>query len=54
MKGDKSESRFRAVAARENFLGQDKQDTQHAAKETSRFTSTPEEQDWMAAKEFAR
>ncbi len=49
-KGDKNDSRFRATDARGNHLVQDRMDTQSAAKETSSFTSKPEEQDWLAAK----
>ena len=44
VKGDRSESKVRAVIARGNYLGQDWMDTQYAAKENSRFTSKPEEQ----------
>ncbi len=49
-----SEGRHRAVAVRGNYLGQDRMDMQYAAKEISRFTSKPEEQDWKAAKSLAR
>ncbi len=48
-KGDKGESRFRAVAARRNYVSQDRMDAQYAAKEISRFVSKPEEQYWRAA-----
>ncbi len=48
------QSLFRAVAARGNHLGQDRVDTQFAAKEVSRFTSKPKEQDWSNAKRLAR
>ena len=48
------ESSFRAVAARGNYLGQDRMDMQFAAKEISRFMSKPEEQDWRSAKRLAR
>ena len=51
--GDRGESRYRAVAARGNDLGQDRMDTQFVAKEISRSTSKPEEQDWRAAKRLA-
>ena len=54
MKGDESESKFRAVAARGNYLGQDAMDMHYAAEEISRFMSKPEEQDWRAAKRLAR
>ena len=47
-------SQFRAVAARGNYLGQDRMDMQFAAKEISRFMSKPEEQDWRSAKSLAR
>ncbi len=39
--GDKSETRVRAVAARRNYLGQDRMDMQYAAKEVSSFMSEP-------------
>ena len=45
---------FRAVAARGNYLGQDRMGTQLAAKEISRLTSKPGEQDWRSAKRLAR
>ncbi len=45
---------LRAVAARGNYLGQGRMDMQFAAKETSRLTSKPEEQDWKSAKWLAR
>ncbi len=48
------ESMCRAVAARWNYLGQDRVDAQFAAKEISRFASQPEEQDWRSAKRLAR
>ncbi len=54
VKGDENESSFRAVAARGNYVGQDRMDTQYAAKDISRFTSKPEEQDWRAAERLAR
>ncbi len=38
-KGDRSESRFGSVAARGNYLGQDRMDMQYAAKGISRFMS---------------
>jgi hypothetical protein len=52
--GDKSESKFRAVAASGNYLGQCRMDMQYAAKEISRFVSKQEEQDWRAARRIAR
>ncbi len=42
------------MAARRNYLGQDWMDAQCAAKDTSRLTSKPEEQDWISAKRLAR
>ena len=48
------ESLFRTVAARGSYLGQDRMDMQFAAKEVSRFTSKPEEQDWSSANRLAR
>ncbi len=54
VKGDRGESRYRAVAAREHYLPQDRMDVQFAAKEISRFMFKPEEQDWRAAKRLAR
>ena len=47
-------SQFRAVAARGNYLGQDRMDMQFAAKDISIFMSKPEEQDWRSAKRLAR
>ncbi len=41
------------MAARGNYLGQDRMDTQFAAKEASRFTSRPKEQDRSSAKRLA-
>ncbi len=37
-----------------NYLGQDWMGVQVAAKEISRLTSKPEEQDWKSAKRLAR
>ena len=45
---------FRSVAARGNYLAQDRPDVQYAAKEISRFMSNPEEKDWRKAKRMAR
>ena len=53
-KGDRGESRYRAVAARGNYLGQDRMDVQFAVKEISRLMSKPEAQDWRAAQKLAR
>ncbi len=54
VKGDRSESRVRAVAARGNYLCQDRMDMQFAANGISRFMSKPEDQDGRAAKRLAR
>ncbi len=54
VKGDKSESRFGAVTARGNCLGQDRMDMQCTAKEISRSAPKPEEKDSRAAKRLAR
>jgi hypothetical protein len=54
VKGDRGESRYRAAAARGNYLGQDRMRVQFAAPERSRFMSKPKEQDWRAAKRLAR
>ena len=48
------DSIYRAVAARSNYLGQDRLDMQFAAKELSRFISAPEPCDWSSAKRLAR
>ncbi len=48
------ESLLRAVAARGSYLGQDRMDTQFAAKEISRLTSKPKEQYGISAKRLAR
>ena len=47
-------SRFRGVAARINFLAQDRADIQFAAKELSRRMAVPVRSDWEAAKKIAR
>ena len=56
--GEKGEfpgdSVYRAVAARSNYLGQDRPDMQFAAKEISRCTSAPKPCDWRSAKHLAR
>ena len=44
----------RAVAARGNYLGQDRMDMQFAAKQISRFMSSPEPCDWRSTKRLAR
>ena len=48
------ESLLRAVAARGNYLGQDRMDMQFAAKEVSRFASKLEAQGWSSAKRLPR
>ncbi len=45
---------FRAVAARGNYLGQGRAGVKLEAKEISRFTSKPGEQDWRAAQRLTR
>jgi hypothetical protein len=45
---------FRAPEATGNYLGQDRIDMQFVAKEISRCTSEPDEQDWRSAKRLAR
>ena len=42
------------MAARGNYLGQDRMDMQFAANEISGFMSKPEAQDWSSAKPLAR
>ncbi len=42
------------MAARGDYLGQDRMDMQFAAKTISRFMSKPEEQDWRSAKRLDR
>ncbi len=42
------------MAARDNYLGQDRMDMQFVAKEISKFTSKPEDQDRRTAKCLAR
>ncbi len=45
---------LRAVAARGDYLGQDRTDMKFATKEISRFMSKREEQDWESAKRLAK
>ena len=52
--GEVDERRYRAIAARANYLAQDRVDIQFAAKEISRFTSKPEQEDWKKAKRLGR
>ena len=52
---DKAEvSRFRGLAARANFLSQDRADIQYATKEISRRMATPRAGDWLLLKRLAR
>ncbi len=46
--------RFRGLAARLNYLSQDRADIQYAVKEVSRRMSKPREQDWGIMKRIAR
>ncbi len=45
---------LRTVAARGDYVSQDRMDMQFAAKGISRLVSKPEEQDWKCAKRLAR
>jgi len=45
---------FRALAARANYLGQDRPDIQFAAKEIARKMSSPTQGDWAKLKRLAR
>ena len=47
-------TKFRALAARANFLAQDRPDIQYAVKEIARRMSTPSEDDWILIKRLAR
>ncbi len=47
-------TRYRAVAARINYLSQDRPDIQFAAKELCRHMSAPTEADWEKARRVAR
>ena len=49
-----SATRFRAVAARTNYLAQDRTDLQFAAKNLSRRMARPTTLDWESAKKLAR
>ena len=52
---DKAEAtRYRAMAARSNFLAQDRADVQFAVKEVARRMATPREGDWALLKRLAR
>ena len=52
--GEVDERKYRAIAARANYLAQDRVDIQFAAKEISRFLSKPEPEDWRKAKRLGR
>ena len=52
--GEVDEKLYRALAARGNYLGQDRVDIQFAAKEVSRFMSTPEPSNGKKVKRVAR
>ncbi len=52
--GAVDERKYRAIAARANYLAQDRVDIQFAARETSRFTSKPEPEGWKKAKRLGR
>jgi hypothetical protein len=45
---------FRGVAARANYLGQDRVDLQHATKEVCRDMSNPKKSSWVKLKRLAR
>ena len=45
---------FRAIAARGNYLSQDRPDLQFVAKEICRHMANPEEEDWIKAKRLGR
>ncbi len=47
-------SQHRGLAARGNYLSQDRPDIQFASKEISRFMSQPDELDWRRVKRLAR
>ena len=46
--------KYRAIAARANYLAQDRIDVQFAAKEVSRLMSKPEGEDWRKVKRLGR
>ncbi len=52
--GGVDERRYRAIAARANYLAQERVDIQLAAKEISRFISKPEPEDWRKTKMSGR
>ena len=45
---------YRAIAARANYLSQDRSDIQFAVKELSRKMSNPNELDWLKIKRLAQ
>ena len=47
-------TRFRAIAARGNYLAQDRIDMQYAAKEVCRDMATPRKRSWIKLKRLAR
>ena len=47
-------TKYRALAARLNYLSLDRPDLQHAAKETSKCMSSPRQGDWTKLKRVAR
>ena len=52
---DRTEAtKFRAIAARANYLAQDRVDMQYAAKEICRDMATPTRKSWMKLKRLAR
>ena len=48
------QTRYRALAARLNFLAVDRPDLLYAAKECSRRMSSPRNRDWEALKRISR
>ena len=51
---DQEKSKFRGVAARINYLAQDRADLQFAAKDRCRHMASPEVHDWEKATRIAR
>jgi hypothetical protein len=49
-----SASSYRSVAARSNYLAQDRPDIQYAAKEVCRSMSDPKREDWLLVKRLSR
>ena len=47
-------SRFRALAARANYLAQDRPDIQYSVKEVARSMCRPRQSDWVLLKRLAR